>query len=200
MQYYLAHCGILASIWIVFGVFLTAKRYHNYNHMKQFCSELGAKGSPTEKISPIINNYPLGLFFCLFGLAVIQMGDSSLMTTIVGGLIIIHGIGTWVVGYFPMDADPFTETPTLYCQIHLLGGSIMLLALLIAPIVIIFSPTTQVITENFKAFSLLCILSSIYFTYTLSKAYKNKRNIGLHQRLSYGSLLVWLSGFSLMLR
>ena len=49
MEHYFIYCGLIASIWIVFGIFIAAKRYPNYSHMTQFCSELGAKGSPTEK-------------------------------------------------------------------------------------------------------------------------------------------------------
>lgn len=193
------YCGLIASIWIILGVFIAAKFYPNYDHNKQFCSELGAKGSPTEKLSPLINNYPLGILFCLFGFAITQMKDSSMLSIITGVLIIIHGIGTWVVGYFPMDADPYTKSPSLHCKVHSWAGLIMLLTLLIAPLLIIFSPTNQSITISFKLFSAACTLIAVYFIYTMTKAYKEKSNLGLHQRLSYGMQLIWLSGFSLIL-
>lgn len=45
--------GVIATIWITFGVYIAAKFYPNYNHANQFCSELGAAGSPTEKIIPL---------------------------------------------------------------------------------------------------------------------------------------------------
>lgn len=196
---YFAYCGLIASIWIVLGVWLAAKLYPNYNHKKQFCSELGAKGSPTENISPAINNYPLGLLFCCFGFAVMQMKGSSALSTIAGGLIIIHGIGTWVAGYFPMDGDPYTRSPSFHCKVHSWAGFIMLLALLIAPILIILSPTNAYITINFKIFSIISTLAAIYFIYTLAKACKERAHPGIHQRLSYGAQLIWLSGLSLVL-
>jgi len=199
MYHYFAYGGLIASIWIIFGLWIASNRYPNYSHIKQFCSELGAKGSPTEKFSPMINNYPLGILFCLFGSAVIQEDHGSIFITITGMLIIIHGIGTWVAGYFPMDADAYTKTPTFSCKVHSWAGFIMLIALLIAPILVIFSPTTQLITINFKVFSLLSIVATFYFMYTLVKAIKNKTNPGLHQRLSYGVQLCWLSFFSLIL-
>ena len=147
----------------------------------------------------MINNYPLGVLFCLFGIAVINMENGSMLTSMAGALIISHGIGTWVAGYFPMDADAYTKTPTLNCQVHSWAGFIMLIGLLIAPVLIIFSPTTASITTSFKVFSCLTTLATIYFIYTLIRALKNKVNPGLHQRLGYGSQLLWLSGLSLAL-
>ena len=199
MTTYFTYFGLIASIWIVFGVFLAAKFYPNYDHNKQFCSELGAKGSPTERLSPLINNYPLGILFCCFGLAVIQKEDSSIVFAITGSLIIIHGLGTWVAGYFPMDANAYTKSPSFHCKVHSWAGFIMLLALLIAPLTMIFSPTNQLITMPFKMFTSLSLVAVVYFIYKMAKAIKNKTNPGLHQRLSYGAQLVWLSGLSLVL-
>jgi len=72
----LAYTAIIASIWIVIGVFTVAKLYPSYSHNKQFCSELGAAGSATEKLSPLINNYPLGILFCAFGWYVINLENA----------------------------------------------------------------------------------------------------------------------------
>jgi hypothetical protein len=199
MTSYLVYCGLFASIWIVFGVFLAAKFYPSYSHNKQFCSELGAKGSPTERLSPLMNNYPLGILFCCFGLAVIERGGSSMALVITGSLIILHGIGTWVAGYFPMDANAYTKSPSFNCKVHSWAGFIMLLALLIAPLVIIFSPTTQLITMPFKIFSIVSLVAVVYFIYKMVKAIKKQTNPGLHQRLSYGAQLVWLRVLSLVL-
>ena len=63
LQELVSYFGILASIWMLVGVYGVAKRYPNYSHKNQFCSELGASGSPTERLSPAVNNYPLALLF-----------------------------------------------------------------------------------------------------------------------------------------
>ncbi|WP_281558036.1 DUF998 domain-containing protein [Thalassomonas sp. RHCl1] len=190
-----AYCGLLASVWIVFGVFIAAKRYQGYNHAKQFCSELGAVGSPTEKFSPLINNYPLGVLFCLFGYYLIASATHSILLMAIGGLVIVHGLGTLVAGFFPMDADPYTKNPTTACKIHSWAGFIMLLSLYIAPILALFESS---FTLYFKLFSLACFLLSVYFTVTLAKAIKKQSNPGTHQRLGYGVQLFWLSGLSIL--
>ena len=199
MQHYFAYSGLLASIWIVFGILIAANLYPNYNHMKQFCSELGAKGSPTEKLSPLINNYPLGFLFCFFGWHLAQLSDVSILVNISGWLVIIHGVGTWIAGYFPMDADPYTIEPTLSCKVHSWAGFIMLLSLLVAPILIAISPSTDSISLYFRIFSIASVLATTYYLYAMVKAIKNKGNPGTYQRISYGVQLIWLSVFSLVL-
>ena len=91
--------GLIASIWLVLGVFYAAKLYPNYNHSEQFCSELGAAGSPTQRFSPIINNYPLGVLFCLFGVYVFNL-EPNIWLQLTGLCIVVHGLGTWVAGFF----------------------------------------------------------------------------------------------------
>ncbi|WP_444928868.1 DUF998 domain-containing protein [Microbulbifer sp. SSSA002] len=188
-----AYFGIISFVWMVVGVTLAGIKYTGYSHSKQFCSELGAIGSPTQKLSPLINNYPLGLFFCLFGLHILQIEQASILLTLIGSLIIIHGIGTWVAGYFPMDADPYTQNPSRACQIHSWAGMFMLLSLLLAPLLSIF---TNDFSMGFRLFSATCLFFAIYFTVTLKKAYEQKTNPGLHQRLSYAAQLIWLAGLS----
>ena len=192
----LAYTAIIASIWIVIGVFTVAKLYPSYSHNKQFCSELGAAGSATEKLSPLINNYPLGILFCAFGWYVINLENAPILVVLVGWLSIVHGIGTWVAGYFPMDANPYTESPTVTCQVHSWAGLVMLLSLLIAPILIAISDYLSI---SFRVFSACFVCVTCYFCFRLTKAFKQRTNAGAYQRLAYGVQLIWLSAFSLVI-
>lgn len=191
--------GIVATVWISLGVVIAAKFYPNYNHTNQFCSELGASGSPTEKLSPRINNYPLSFIFCLFGWYITQLPNSNVALMVVGWLIIIHGIGTWVAGYFPMDKDPYTKTPSFSCNVHSWGGFIMLLSLLLSPLIVAFSPKSHLVPVEFRVFSVLTVIIAIFYLVKLAKAFKAKEKAGLYQRISYWVKLAWLSGFSFLL-
>lgn len=191
--------GLLATIWMVIGVTIAASRYPGYSHSRQFCSELGATGSPTQKLSPKINNYPLGLLFCLFGYALLALPDAPTGLQWMGGLIILHGVATWVAGYFPMDFDAYTATPSRHCQIHSWAGMVMLLSLLIAPALVFTLPDNTYLPAGFQWFSLACLVATLLFSLTLGRAYKARTNPGLHQRLSYGAQLLWLAVLSLLL-
>ena len=118
-----AYTGIVASIWIVLGIYIASRFYPNYSHSKQFCSELGAFGSPTQKLSPAINNYPLGALFVLFGCYLFISYQSHVPTVVIGAMVIIHGVCTWICGYFPMDADAYTKSPSRSCKIPTRSGS-----------------------------------------------------------------------------
>ena len=193
------YSGLIATLWITAGVYVASLFYDGYDHAKQFCSELGAAGSPTEKLSPMINNYPLGLLFCLFGGYLVVLPDVSILINLAGWLVICHGIGTWVAGYFPMDADPYTKEPTFNCKIHSWAGFIMLLSLLIAPILVALSPTTNAIPLYFRVGSAISVVFAAYYLFVMAKAFKQHKNAGVYQRVSYGIQLIWLSAFSLQL-
>ncbi|TMP32047.1 DUF998 domain-containing protein [Pseudoalteromonas rubra] len=198
-EFFAALLGLVATVWITFGVYIAGRFYPNYDHFNQFCSELGASGSPTQKLSPWINNYPLSVMFVIFGWHVTQLPDASIAFYITGVLIMCHGIGTWFAGYFPMDKDPYTLTPSRHCQIHSTAGSVVMLTLLVAPVIITISPDSELITPWFRVFSVSVVLASIFFTIKLVKAYRARQGAGLYQRLSYWTQLMWLSVFSLML-
>lgn len=188
-----AWTGTIASIWIVLGIYIASRFYPNYSHKTQFCSELGAFGSPTQRLSPIINNYPLGVLFSLYGIYLICIEPRQISLISIGVMLVLHGIGTLIAGYFPMDKDPYTQNPSRSCKIHSLAGFIMLLSLIIAPAIVVFSNAFE---DWLRIFSVLCILGCFAFSYTLAKAFKNKSNPGVHQRLSYGFQILWLLVFS----
>ncbi|WP_299974342.1 DUF998 domain-containing protein [uncultured Pseudoteredinibacter sp.] len=191
--------GLIATVWISLGVYIAAKFYPNYNHRRQFCSELGAAGSPTQTLSPLINNYPLGFIFCAFGGYLLALPENNWALTLSGVMIIVHGLGTWVAGFFPMDKDPYTETPSSACQIHSWAGFFMLLSLFIAPILIAFAPEKTFLPTWFRAVSILAVLLAGYFLYKLATVFNEKGAVGLYQRLSYWVQLIWLSLLSIQL-
>lgn len=188
--------GLLPIAWISIGLYTAGRLYPNYNHKKQFCSELGALGSPTQKISPIINNFPLGIIFCVLGLLFLQQTHNSiiLFTAI---CVVIHGIGTIVAGVFGMDLDPYIEKPSRSGFIHSWAGFIMFMSLLLPQIIILFE--VDLIGLNFKLVSIIYLVLTLYFTVKLKQSYHKKTVPGLYQRLSYGAQLIWLAHLSIYL-
>ncbi|WP_343043955.1 DUF998 domain-containing protein [Pseudoalteromonas caenipelagi] len=119
--------------------------------------------------------------------------------TISGWLIIAHGIGTWIAGYFPMDKDPYTKSPSLSCKIHSLAGLVMLFSLLISPVIIAASQKSIYVPFCFRLVSVITASLVIYYLVKMAKAYEMKKRAAYYQRISYWLNLVWLSVFSLML-
>ncbi|MFL0801219.1 MAG: DUF998 domain-containing protein [Agarilytica sp.] len=181
------------------GVFIVGRLHGKYSHLHQFCSELGARGGRTEKISPLINNYPLGFLFILFGLYIISASGFSVALMFCGALIIVHGVATWMAGYYPMDLDPYTKSPSHECKLHTLAGGVMFISLFLAQLVMIVSGKVAYMPLAFKGFSVACLVLSVAFNYLLVNAYKAHSGAGLYQRLAYGAQLFWLCGLSVVL-
>ncbi len=194
MESLIPYTGAIASVWIVIGIYIASLFYPDYNHAKQFCSELGALNSPTQKLSPAINNYPLGLLFVIFGLYLATLSSATSTTVVIGLMVITHGVGTWICGLFPMDSDPYTQTPSNSGKIHSWAGMGMLISLIVAPATAALSNT---LPSSLRLFSIACILGCVFFSYKLALAYKAMSNPGLHQRLSYGFQVLWLFVYSI---
>ena len=98
------------------------------------------------------------MLFCIFGWFVVDR-SGSLMEAFIGWLIIAHGLGTLVAGFFPMDADSYTETPTTSCNIHTAAGVVMLLSLILAPGFTFFIE----VPDAFKYFTGACLITFVIF-------------------------------------
>jgi hypothetical membrane protein len=181
--------GALAPLWMLLGVYFCAKLYPNYSHTQQVMSELGARNRPTTRIHPYINNYPIGILFILFGLAILHSLGHETIIRVTAIMMIGQGVSHLVTGLFPCDENLGRENPSLSQHIHNFAGLLMLLTLIILAVWWGVSATSPV---WFAAFSWLCLLIfSVYF-YFMVRNLKSENNLGLYQRISYGALAFWV--------
>jgi hypothetical membrane protein len=188
----LAFAGVLAPIWIVVGVFIAALFYPGYSHVNQALSELGAVGSPTQHLSPAINNFPLSVQFIAFGIAVCLAFRTSAAAVASGVLIAAHGIGTFVAGYFSCDPGCAMDSPSTSQIVHVSAGFIMFLSLTIANFIWAKIGNRVLNLRWFNQFSLACAVLSLVLIVLLVKVGESKIGYGLYQRLNYGFSLIWL--------
>lgn len=188
--------GILAPLWMLFGVYFCAKLYPNYNHKQQVMSELGARNRPTTRIHPFINNYPIGLLFILFGSAILLSLTHETIIVVAATMMIGQGISHLITGLFPCDEDLGRAKPSATQHIHNIAGLIMLLTIIIPVAWWGLSPLSSF---WFAAFSWLCLIIFAVYFYLMIKNLKSEHNLGLYQRLSYGALALWVAVLSLNL-
>ena len=117
--------GILAPIWLILGVTIAGRLYPEYSHYNQAMSELGAKGSPTHILSPIMNNYPWGVLFIFFGIGLIKTFSTLVLARFSGILVVIHGLSSFSAGFFSCDAGCVLELPSMEQNIHNIFGLIL---------------------------------------------------------------------------
>jgi len=194
----LAFAGVLAPVWIVIGVFIASRFYPGYSHFNQALSELGAVDSPTHHLSPAINNFPLSILFAAFGIAVSLAFKASRAAVISGVLIGMHGLGTFVTGYFSCDPGCAMDSPSTSQIIHTAAGMLMFLSLTIANFIWVKIGNRILNLRWFNLFSLSCAVLSLIFLFLFIGAGESKVGVGLYQRLNYGFSLIWLFVLGLM--
>lgn len=195
--YYFA--GILAPIWLLLGVTIAGSFYPEYSHYNQAMSELGAKGSPTHTLSPIINNYPLGILFMVFGLGIIKTFFSSKLASFSGVLVVMHGLSSISAGFFSCDAGCNLEAPSAEQNIHNISGLILFFSLLLSSLMWGFIANRCLGIKWFGWFSLLCSVIAIALLPFMASAIESGVGFGLYQRLNYGAQALWIFVFSIAL-
>ena len=191
--------GILIPFWLAIGVAVAGALYPGYSQVNQAMSELGAMGAPTHIISPLINNYPLGLLFIFFGLAVFSSFPESRLSKLSGALIAIHGVGSISAGYFSCDfgCKPVDPSPTQL--LHFASGMVMSLSLMISVIIWAYLANRLLLAKKFSAFSLACFLVAALALPAMAQAMKSGVGIGLYQRINYGACVIWVAGLAFVL-
>jgi hypothetical membrane protein len=190
--------GLITPLWLALGVALAGSLYPGYSHVDQAMSLLGADGAPTRVISPLINNFPLGVLFLWFGTSVL-LSFRHLWARVSGLLIILHGLGSFGTGYFACDAGCAPANPSASQNLHNLAGLIMAFSLLLAGALWVWLGRSLLASPGFSWFSLLCTLAALGALPLMAGALESGHGFGLYQRINYGASLLWVAGLALVL-
>ena len=190
--------GLITPLWLTLGVTIAGALYPGYSHVDQAMSLLGAVDAPTRVISPLINNFPLGVLFLLFGTALL-LSFRSRWARLSGLLIILHGLGSFGTGYFACDAGCAPEHPSASQNLHNLAGLVMAFSLLLASGLWVWLGRRLLASPGFSWFSLFCTLAAVGALPLMASALESGHGFGLYQRINYGASLLWVAGLALML-
>ncbi|NRB38033.1 MAG: DUF998 domain-containing protein [Pseudomonadales bacterium] len=190
--------GLIAPFWLLLGVTIAGAMYPGYSHYQQAMSELHALGSPVAFISPFINNYPLGLLFIGFGFFVFS-SFKSIAVKISAVMIILHGIGSIIAGFFPCDVGCHPESDSFNQAMHGVGAVIMTLTFLLVPAMWAYLAGSEFKLRWFAWLSLFCVLAQIALMPLMGQALESGEGFGLYQRIAYAIPMSWLLVFSSLL-
>lgn len=182
--------GVVAPLWMLVGVIIVACLYPGYNHRQQVMSELGARNRATTKIHPWINNFPIGFWFVLFGIALLKTESANNLLFVTGILMMVQGVSHWVTGLFPCDEDLGVPKPSKGQVIHNLAGLVMYFSLLVACLLWVIK--IHHLPEWFSLYSAVSAVISVIALVLMLRALKTNINLGLYQRINYGMLAAWV--------
>ncbi|XWO60073.1 DUF998 domain-containing protein (plasmid) [Pseudomonas luteola] len=199
-RYRTAYCaGLIIPFWLFVGVMIAGLLYPDYSQTNQAMSELGAQGAPTHVLSPLMNNYPLGCLFIIFGVAVSKSFRESKLAVFTGLLIAIHGIASFSTGYFSCDVGCSLENPSTSQTIHNYSGLAMFASLFLASAVWGYLGRRLLQSTPFSFFSIVCSLAALITLPLMGKALESGHYFGLFQRINYGASVVWIAGLALLM-
>ncbi|WP_434575856.1 DUF998 domain-containing protein [Pseudomonas sp. Z3-6] len=190
--------GILIPFWLLLGVALTARAYPGYSHLDQAMSQLGAVGSPTHGFSAWVNNFPLGVMFVLFAVGVARRFKASRMALLSAALIFVHGLASFVAGYFSCDQGCAPVQPSVSQQNHNLAGLVMFISLTLAGALWAFLGKSLLSSSRFAMFSAICVVLAIVTVVLMATALADGHLFGLYQRLNYGVSVVWVASLAVV--
>lgn len=194
--------GILGVAFFIITTLLAGLQFENYSHTSQLISESYAIDTPYGIYLRLFGFIPSGIFIFLFAMHAskhIPYTKKTKFAFILFG--IFYGLATVVVSIFPCDAGCNKELidPSTSQLIHNTTG---LLTYLIVPVSILFLGSELRNNTTFLYLSKLSLLLGIvsFLFMMLFFISLNSPSIGLIQRMTEGSILLWILLVSLYLR
>lgn len=194
VQKILLVCGILSSLlYIAMNIFVPML-YHGYNSVSQTVSELSAIGVPT-RVLWISLGTVYTLLIIAFGWGVWQFSVGNRSLRIVGVLIFIYGVVSFLWPFAPMHQR----------EVLAAGGKTIsdTMHLLLAAITVIIMTTAMIFGAlafgvRLRLYSIVTILALIVFGFlTALDAPKVQANLptpyaGVWERINIGVFLLWI--------
>ncbi|MFN0187165.1 MAG: DUF998 domain-containing protein [Bacteroidia bacterium] len=194
--------GIIGATFFIVTTLLAGFQFENYSHCSQLISESYAVDSPYGIYLRMFGFIPSGLFIFLFSIHAKRIFSSSKKVKLGLSLFgIFYGLATVLVSIFPCDAGCNKELldPSTSQLIHNTTG---LFTYLIVPISIILigsglktEKKHGYLSKLSLIFGMLSFLFVMIFFGVLTSPF-----IGLIQRMTEGTILVWLILFSIELK
>jgi hypothetical membrane protein len=189
-------------IWILFSltllgdfiiVYIFAKYYPEYNHLKDVMSVMGNDKSPTHKIYNIWLII-LGIVMIIFGFSIYLQYKiiSNNLSIIIFVIMTLYGIGGCILsGIFSVNETK--EIETVYSKIHGISAGIGFMLLAFVPLFIgkLFKIEQKALLGNISII-IFVICLGLFVIFVLSEKEQFQKTIigysGLWQRLLLGSM------------
>ncbi len=129
----LAACGIGAPIVYAAAAIAASINYPEYDHVKNFVSELGATGAPGAAVMNFAGFLPYGVLMLAFALAVHHGIRKDVGGWLGPTVLALYGLSYIGVAFAHCDPGCQAATPSLHHRIHFLLGDVIVLAAVVGP-------------------------------------------------------------------
>jgi hypothetical membrane protein len=168
-----------------------------FDHNRQYLSELGERGSSTERLMNYLGIIPTGAMIALFGIGLALQYRKERLALLAGLLILVHGLCRISAGLFPCDVSCIPDSPSVSQQIHNISASAGLISLTTAA----FLMGAYFIVKSHGAHIIACSYAAgVIASIALFMLIHNPAKLaGLYQRIALGTLQLWITYMALYL-
>ena len=192
-------CGILAPILWAGAIIFCGSLRPEYNHLTQYISELGERGSSTELMIRYAGFVPTGLMHLAFAAFLYVVFKGSRLAAIAAMLLAINGLARIGAGIFPCEIGCAGPRLLLSQKLHSLSSGVGFFALIGSSVL------WGVLLRRYRSLRWLSPYSigsgilGLVFLMAMLWGAELRRDTGLYERLSTGVLSLWVLVFAVRL-
>lgn len=188
-------CGLVAPVLWAAVIILAGELRPGFDHVSQYISELGERGSSTGTLMRFGGFVASGVlivgYAAAFHATLARLGDRPRLTRLVAVLIAVDGIGRIGAGIF--SCEPGCAAPEVLSQrLHSLSATCAFLALAAAALLgtLLFRRDTGL--RPLGAYSLVSGSAGLIFLVLMLESEATHAHTGLYERLASGVLTLWV--------
>jgi hypothetical membrane protein len=189
----LSACGLAAPLLWASAVIFSGSRHPEYSHIRQYISDLAARGSSTEHVMQAAGFILPGAMTAGFGIMLgLVVADRT--AGVAAALIIVSGLARAAAGVFVPDPLSYTGPPSFEQTMHDGAGTVYILTLTLAVLVwAIASAFSRRRPSWLTWYSAVTATLAVAAPFALMSAgVASPGDVGLFQRVSLGILNAWM--------
>lgn len=193
-------CGICAPVLWAASIILCGSLRPGYDHLTQYVSELGERGSSTELLMRYAGFVPTGVMHVLFAGSLYSAFKGRKLVSVAVMLLVLNGLGRVAAGLFPCEAGCAEPRILLSQKIHTFAAGVGFLALIASSIIWGIILRRRGERGKLGTYSIVSGLLGLVFLLLMQSSDESRAGTGLYERLSSGFLSLWVLVFAASLR
>jgi hypothetical membrane protein len=189
-------CGVLAPILWAAAIIFCGSLRPQYNHLTQYVSELGERGSSTEFIMRYAGFVPTGLMHMAFSAFLCVTFKESRLAALAALLLAVNGLARIGAGIFPCEAGCAEPRLLLSQKLHSLSSGVGFFALIGSSILWGILCRRYKSLHSLSWYSIASGVLGFLFLLLMLRSADSRTGTGLYERLSTGVLSLWVLVFA----
>ena len=191
--------GVVAPLLWASAVIYSGTRHPEYSHVRQYISDLAARGSSTQHLMQAAGFILPGLMMAGFGV-LLGLRAAAKAAGIGSALLIVGGLARAAAGIFLPDPPGDALHPTFMARLHNGAGVMYGVTFTLAVLVWFLATWREARAPGWFAwYSLVTVAAAVAASFALIGAgIAAPGDVGLFQRAWLGSLNIWMLVFALL--